>query len=109
MSRQQAYATAHARIGNAHRRRVERLLFQVPVFLAAGLGAVLMLTRFILVLRENLNSSPDDYRGVLLLAAILAAVSLFVVAVCAAAGVLIGIALRAAFGGRWAPAFRVRS
>lgn len=78
-------------------RRAERLLFCAPVCLAVALGLGLMLVRFILVLGDNLRSSPDGWPAVMLLAVIVGGASLVIVAACAAAGAVVGLCLRALF------------
>ena len=80
-------------------RRTRRLLLEVPAFLAAGLGAGLMLVRCILVLRENFQSDPD-WQGVVMLVAILGAASLPVVLGCAAVGAVVGCVLQRLFARR---------
>ena len=49
-------------------RRAERLFVQIPICIAVVLGLSLMLTRFILVLKESLLESPADWKSFLFLA-----------------------------------------
>ena len=95
MARQHAYSVEH------FEHRAERLLFQVPIYIAVALGVGLMLTRFILVLAENLKSSPENWRGVLLLAIIIGTASLIIVAACTVVGAVVGFTLRAVFASRF--------
>jgi hypothetical protein len=78
-------------------RRAERLFVRIPIWIAIALGLSLMLTRFILVLKESLLESPADWKSFLLLAVLIGAVSLIIVTACAGAGAVIGFLLRALF------------
>jgi hypothetical protein len=99
MARQHVYSLGpEPGTGAGHfQHRAERLLFQVPVYIAAALGAGLMLSRFVLVIGDKVRSSPDDRMGVLVLAAMIGAASLIVVAAFTVAGAMVGYALRAMF------------
>jgi hypothetical protein len=66
--------------------------------MAIAFGLSLMLTRFILVLKESLLESPADWKSLLLLAVLVGSVSLIIVAACAGVGAVIGLFLRAIFG-----------
>ena len=76
-------------------RRAERLFFQIPICIAVAFGLSVMLTRFILVLKESLLQSPGDWRGFLLLAFLVGSVAVLIVAACAGVGAVIGFLLRA--------------
>jgi hypothetical protein len=76
-------------------RRAERLLVEIPICIAVAFGLSVMLTRFILVLKESLLESPTDWKSFLLLAVMVGSVSLIIVAACAGLGAIIGLLLRA--------------
>jgi hypothetical protein len=78
--------------------RTERLLLRVPVLLAVALGLALGLTRFVLVLREDIRQSPPDWSAVLFLAAILAGVAVLIILASLAVGFLLGLVLQAGYG-----------
>lgn len=95
MTRQHAYAARQGRYTPACLPgRVERLLFQVPIYIAVASGASVMLARFILVLKEDLQSNPDDWRSLFSLIVIMGAASFLIVVACAALGAVIGFALQ---------------
>jgi hypothetical protein len=78
-------------------RRAERLFVQIPIYIAVAFGLSLMLTQFILVLKESLLESPVDWKSFLLLAILVGSVSLIIVAGLAGVGAVIGFFLRALF------------
>ncbi len=81
-------------------RRGERLFILIPTGIAVLVGLSVMLTRFVVVLRESLLEGPADWRSFLLLTVLVGSVSLIIVAVCAAIGMAVGFILRVLFGGR---------
>jgi hypothetical protein len=81
-------------------RIAERLLIQLPTFLAVAFGLIFILGRFIVVLKENLKDTPDSLDGVLLLAGVVGGVAAMVVLACTAVGMAIGFVLTACFGKR---------
>jgi hypothetical protein len=84
-------------LGTDHR-HLEHPLLRIPILLAAALGLALGLTRFILVLRENLQAPPSSLNATLFLAAILGGVALLIVLFSAAVGFFIGLLLEAGYG-----------
>ena len=87
-------------------RRADRLFFQIPIGIAVAFGLSVMLTRFILVLKESLLQSPAEWKSFLLLAFLVGSVALIIVAACAAVGAVIGFLLRAVFAQRLAGPLR---
>jgi ABC-type uncharacterized transport system permease subunit len=87
-------------------RIAERLLLQLPLFLAPAFGLIFVLGWFIAVLKENLKETPDSWASVLLLAVMISSVAAMVVLACTAAGAVIGLVLRACFGKRLHRALR---
>jgi signal transduction histidine kinase len=81
-------------------RRAERLFVQIPICIAVVLGLSLMLTRFILVLKESLLESPADWKSFLFLAFLVGSLSLIIILACAGVGAAIGFLLRALFAQR---------
>ena len=77
-----------------------RLLMNLPIWVAGGIGAAVTLVRSALVFVENLRSEPGEWESLASLAVILLATSVFVVLACAAGGVAIGCVLRAVFTAR---------
>lgn len=80
-------------------RRAERLV-QIPICIAVAFGLSLMLTQFILVLKESLLESPIDWPSFLLFAVLVGSVSLIIVVGLAGVGAVIGFLLRAMFAQR---------
>jgi hypothetical protein len=87
-------------------RRAERLFVQIPICIAVVLGLSLMLTRFILVLKESLLESPADWKSFLFLAFLVGSLSLIIILACAGVGAAIGFLLRALFAQRLAGLLR---
>ena len=81
-------------------RIAERLLLQLPLFLAVAFGLIVILGRFIAVLKDNLKEAPDSWGSVLLVVGIVGGVAAMVVLACAAVGMVIGTVLTACFGKR---------
>ena len=79
------------------RTRAERLLFYGPMVTTAALGLLVMGSRFILVLRDNLKETPD-VAAVMFLAVLVGGVSIAIVLACALLGAVIGYILTACFG-----------
>lgn len=103
MARESLFHTAWRKTAIASRDLgliAERLLLQLPIFLAVIFGLIFILGRFIAVLKENLKETPDSWAGVLLLAVMIGGVATIVVLACTAAGMVIGLALTACFGKR---------
>ncbi len=82
-----------------------RLLIQVPVLAAAGLGLAFGLTRFVLTLRDNLNDTDVNWEGFLLLSLIVGSVAMLIALASAGAGLLIGLLLKTAYL-RWEAGLR---
>ena len=83
-------------------RRVERLFVQIPICIAVVLGLSIVLTRFILVLKESLLESPADWKSLLFLAFLVGSASLIIMVACAGVGAVVGFLLRALFAQRLA-------
>jgi len=81
-----------------NRRHFEHPLLRIPILLGAALGLALGLTRFILVLRENLQAPASSLKATLFLAAMVGGVALLIVLFSAAVGFLIGLLLEAGYG-----------
>ncbi len=79
--------------------RVNRLLVQIPVLLSCAVGLAFGLSRFIGLLREELIASPDSWKPIFLLVFITGSVALLIAMAMAALGLLVGLALKAAFCG----------
>ena len=86
-------APAHLRAGS----RTQHLLKQASILSCTAIGLAVGLSRFIFVLREDLQSRPDSLTAVLLLAVIVGGVAFLVVLFSAAIGFLVGIGLQAAY------------
>jgi len=84
-------------LGKDHR-HLEHPLLRIPIWLGAALGLALGLTRFIYVLRKNLQAPPSSLNTTLFLAAIVGGVALLIVLFSAAAGFFIGLLLEAGYG-----------
>jgi hypothetical protein len=74
-------------------RRVERLFVQIPICIAVVLGLSIVLTRFILVLKESLLESPADWKSLLFLAFLVGSASLIIMVACAGVGAVVGFLL----------------
>ncbi len=72
-------------------------LLRIPILLCSALGLALGLTRFILVIRENLQTPPSSLNATLFLAAIVGGVALLIVLFSAAIGFFIGLLLQAGY------------
>jgi len=81
-------------------RIAERLLLQLPIFIALAFGLIFMLGRFIAVLRENFKEAPDNWASAFLLVVLIGGVSVIVVLASVAAGAVVGFVLRACFAKR---------
>ncbi len=88
-------------------RRAERLFILIPTSIAVLFGLGVMLTRFVVVLRDSLLEGPADWRSFLLLTVLVGSVSLIIVGMCAAIGMAVGLVLRALFGARQTEAYRL--
>ncbi|HUI79782.1 MAG TPA: hypothetical protein VLY24_17770 [Bryobacteraceae bacterium] len=103
MARQSLLHTAWGKTAIAPRdlsRIAERLLLQLPIFLAVALGLIFIVGRFVAVLKENLKEPPDSLSGVLLLMVMIGGVAAMSILACTAVGMVIGWALTACFGKR---------
>lgn len=77
----------------------ERSLLRIPILVCAALGLVLGLTRFVLAIRENLQSPPSSLGATLFLAVMVGGVTLLILLFSAAVGFFIGVLLQAGY--RW--------
>jgi len=79
-------------------RHAERPLLRFSILLCTALGLALGLTRFIFVLRENLQAPTANVNATLFLAAMVGGVALLIVLFSAAIGFCIGALLEAGYG-----------
>lgn len=79
-------------------RQAEHPLLRIPIVFATALGLVLGLTRFIVVIRENLQAPPASLDATLFLTAMVGGVAVLIVLFSAAVGSFIGVLLEAGYG-----------
>jgi len=79
-------------------RHVEHPLLRIPILLSVALGVALGMTRLVIAVRENLQSSPSSLGAILFLAAIVGGAALVIVLFSAAVGFFIGLVLEAGYG-----------
>jgi len=78
--------------------RTERLLMSIPILLCTVAGLAFGLTRFIFVVRDNLQAPASSMTSVVFLIAVFGGAALLMVLFSAAIGFLIGLALQLGYG-----------
>jgi prepilin signal peptidase PulO-like enzyme (type II secretory pathway) len=75
--------------------RTDRALVGIPVLVTTGLGLLFGLTRFVMLLIEDLREPPDNWKPVAMFVVLIGSAAAMIVMASALVGLLAGAVLRA--------------